>query len=387
MSCTLSMTLLRTQVSPASLSEALSDWAEREALTPDQLTICYWIETRPDGIETRDAATLDTFRQIQEFPDGTRVRVEFAPGTDPRHATIDIDTRSWNPDRVDLAIQGRDRPHAAGIVAFLKDRFPAPPPVADLPTADAPSAAHILPTTSVSGGRASTTELTATLPLLRLRPAAALDLWRTLIDPAPGMRLESSSITVGVSTSEHKFDNMDAVLACDKLPDALFRIHMFATFLPEGVPYGRGDLVAVSFGAKPVVTVRGGSEAWSSGKLCTLKNAAKRLRSPYWWMRPWNSASLLVVVPSLALLVLYFWVLLTHQKAVLLASIPLLFVLVLIIGLGALDAFAFRLTQSRITRTSPEVWTRAELIGVYSLAILIVSAIVSAFFAWSSARP
>jgi len=232
------------------------------------------------------------------------------------------------------------------------------------------------------------TELTATLPLLRLKPAAALDLWGTLIDPAPGMRLESSRITIAVSTSEHEFRDMAAVLACDKLPDALFRIHMYAaTFLPEDVPYGIGDLVAVTFGAKPVVRVRGGSEVWATGKLCTLKNAAKRLRSPYWWLRPWNSASLFVVVPSLTIVVLLYWILLTQQKALLFAILPLLFVLLLIVGLGALDAFALRLTQSRITRSSPGAWTREGAIAVISLAFLIISTMVTAFAAWSSARP
>lgn len=369
------MSLSRSQVSPAGLVQALSDWAESEALDPEQLTVYYWIEFHSDGSETREAPTLDELRRLPDFPPDARILVEFGSVGDRSHATIEIVTRSSSPDRADLTIMGRDKPRAAAVVAFLNDRFPAPPSIATPATASMPK------------GPTSKTELTAMLPLLRLRPAAARDLWRTLIDPGLGMRLESSGITITMQTREHKFDDIEAVLACDQLPDALFRPYMYAIFLPENVPYGLGDVVKVSFSAKPAVSVIGRSEVWAGGKLYALENAAKRLRSPYWWLRPWNSANLLVYVPWLLILALLYGALaLTRQSASLVAILPLSVGLLLMFGVGLLDEFVFRLTQSRIRRSSPGAWTKSDIIGLLLVAVTVLSVLATAFGALVSAK-
>lgn len=248
------------------------------------------------------------------------------------------------------------------------------------------SRAQVSPAGLAQAGPESETQLSVVLPLLRLRPAAARDLWHTLIDPGPGMRLDSAWITVAMDAGVLRFEDIEPLLACDQLPDAVFRLTMYSTFLPEAVDYGMGDLARVTFSAKPVVFISGRSEIWAGGKLYALQNAGRRMRSPYWWLRPWNSVNLLVGAPLLAMLALVYVTLLLWQRAFLLTILPVMVVLLLMCVVGLVDERAFRLTQSRITRSPMGAWTRTEKFGAGSMAVSVVSVVVAVAI-WLSTKP
>ena len=108
----------------------------------------------------------------------------------------------------------------------------------------------------------------------------------------------------------------------------------------------------------------------------------KRLRDR--WLRPSLYVNALVAVP---------WVLLLIAPTVFrawgaspVAILALSGGLLLMTGVGLLDAFVFRLSQSRVRRTPTGKMTRSDIIGVLLFGVTLLSVVVTALNALATRR-
>jgi hypothetical protein len=201
------------------------------------------------------------------------------------------------------------------------------------------------------------------------------------------MRLHSAKLSVTVHKREYEFRDIDALLANDELPDEVRNLSAYVYFGLEDVPHGMTERVTVSMGPKPTVRVSARSELWAYGKLGQLRRAARALRPWYWWLRPWDSANLLIVSAWLLIVALV-----VASSALMRSGLSVLAVLGLFVGIlllltaGVLDALVFRITHSRISRRAAGAWTRSDVIGLLSLGVAILSALLTVAFALTLPR-